>query len=116
MLSNKVAERVDRVDSGFGLEQSHSVLRHDQRYRPVRSDQLLQQSHRVRRARSAGYSHHDRWSTVHLSSRSANTNPRNTMLMTPFIVKNAASSREKSFGLTSECSYSSSSPATTTPA
>ena len=37
------------------------------------------------------------------------------MLITPFMVKNAASSREKSSTLTSECSYNSSTAATSTP-
>src|SRR4029077_13466162 len=116
VLSYNVAERVDRADSGLRLKQSQTVLRHDQRDRPVRGDELLHQSHCVGCSRRARYSHHNRRSAAHLSNRSVNTNPRNTMLMTPFIVKNAASRREKSLALTSECSYKRRSPATTTPA
>src|SRR5215210_7750493 len=65
-------------------------------------NELLNEAHGIRRARSSGYPNHNRRCRRHLSIRSANTKPRKTMLMTPFIVKNAASSRVKSSGFTSE--------------
>ncbi len=40
----------------------------------------------------------------HFTHTSAATNPKNTSAITPFMVKNAAFSRRKSFGDTSECS------------
>ena len=43
------------------------------------------------------------------------TNAAKTTLMTPFIVKNAASSRRRSPGRTSACSYPSSTATTATP-
>jgi len=49
------------------------------------------------------------------TSTSASTNRKNPTEMTPFIVKNAVSSRRKSPGRTSECSYASSSPTAATP-
>ena len=46
----------------------------------------------------------DATSADHATSTSAATNAKKTMLMTPFSVKNAASSRRRSSGLTIECS------------
>ena len=41
---------------------------------------------------------------IYAVARATSANARNTMLITPFIVKNAASRRERSFSRTSECS------------
>src|SRR5205085_10338307 len=95
--------------------QAHPILRDDQRYTAMRGSQRLQQSHGVWRTRRASDPNDDRWRSVHLKSLSVNTNPRKTMLITPFMVKNAASRREKSSALTSECSYNSNSAATSAP-
>ena len=50
------------------------------------------------------------------TAASASTNAKKATLMTPLTLKNAASSRRRSSGRTSECSYASSSATTTTPA
>ena len=79
-------------------------------------DERLEQTHGVRSARRAGDGDDDRARRhplapssaysppVRWMSRSVSTQTKNAMLMTPFIVKNAASSREKSSAFTSECS------------
>ena len=41
---------------------------------------------------------------IYAVARATSANTRNTMLITPFIVKNAASSRDRSSSRTSECS------------
>src|SRR6478609_3556936 len=50
------------------------------------------------------------------SSRSAATKTKNTTAITPFMVKNAALSLERSPAETSECSYASNTATTATPA
>ena len=90
-------------------EQPPAVRAHDERHRTARRDELLEQPHGVRRARRAGDRHDDRQRPLHRkSTRPASTKPKKVRLITPFIVKKAASSRERSPGRTSECSYSSS--------
>ena len=93
------AECIDRTDPDFGLEQPHPELRDDQRDRPMRRGQLLQKPHRVRRPRCARDSNDDWRRAAHRNMRSVKTKPRKTMLITPFIVKNAALRREKSSDL-----------------
>src|SRR5581483_584638 len=51
----------------------------------------------------------------HRTSTSASTKPKKVTLITPFMVKKAASSRRRSPGRTSECSYESSPATTATP-
>src|SRR5262245_42141092 len=51
----------------------------------------------------------------HVTRTSRATNAKNTTLITPFIVKNAASRRRRSPGRTRECSYRSTPAVATTP-
>ena len=69
-----------------------------------RMKELFEKAHRIRRAGRTGDSEDDRRFGFHFSSRSVRTKPKNTMLITPFIVKNAASSLLKSSSFTRECS------------
>src|SRR5688572_1917638 len=117
----------ERPDARLGFQQAKPVLRDDQPCRLPGRRQGLQQTHGVRRARCTSdrddqrLLRHYRIPTMATSatpermSRSANTNTKKAMEMTPFMVKNAASSRLRSSGFTSECSYSSSAAETSTP-
>ena len=114
----RVAQRLDRCRCRSPSQQPQSVARHDELHRSLRRDERLEQPHGVRRARRAGDRDDDRpvaSSQPHAMQRVrapiACDEPlgrarrrRTTMLITPFIVKNAASSCEKSSGFTSECS------------
>ena len=76
-----------------------------------RGDELIEKTLLLRRATDtrAAAAHRD-----HVTV-SAITKTANATLITPFIVKNAASRRRRSFGRTSACSYTSSVATTPTP-
>ncbi len=120
-----------RCDAGLGVQQTVAVRRYDERHRTPCRRQQLEQAHRVRRTGRTRNGHDQRrhcpppatglsagsrrrpraaarcartHRTQPLAIRSAKTNPKNTTLMMPFIVKNAASSRDRSPRLINECS------------
>ena len=102
------AKPVERVDAALVPQQAHAVARRDQPDRHLLARQDVEQAHPVRRTRGAGQREHDRVARhARLSrSRSSSANANTVTDMTPFIVKNAASSRDRSPGRTSRCSYS----------
>src|SRR3990172_4089696 len=114
------AKALHVLDIRLRAEQPEPVRRDDQRHAPLGPDELLEQPDSVRRARCARERHHDRRVRrargAHASSRSARTKAKSTMLITPFIVKKAASSFDWSSALTSECSYARSASTAATPA
>jgi len=82
--------------------------RDDQLHTAPRDQQLLEQPDPVRRTGRAGDRQDDRGLRIgearHASHRSTRTDARKAIEITPFIVKKAASSLERSSDETRECS------------
>src|SRR5262249_37777783 len=104
-----------RAQVHLGAHETEPVRRDDQLYWTCSRRQCAEQSYGVRCARRAGDGDDDRAlghpaprieinHGVRWSKRSVRTQTKNAMLITPFIMKKAASRREKSSARTSECS------------
>ena len=108
MSTDAVAKLGRSAHASLGFQEPPSVRGYDQPHRMLRQHELLEQPNRVRRARCPGDREHERrmlrHGVAHWTRRSARTNAKNVMLMIPFMVKNAASRRDRSPSRTSECS------------